>query len=104
MKAATISLEHALLLPVATLSVAAAGIHFAVIAEHLTEFVPYAVLFLLLGWFQVLWPIPYVLRRPMWLGWLAVAVNAGAVLVWLWSRATGAPLGPGANVAHPAGP
>ena len=52
------SLARALLIPMATLSVAAAGIHFAVIQEHLQEFEPFGYLFLALAWFQALWPSP----------------------------------------------
>jgi hypothetical protein len=101
--ASTVSLERALLMPTATLSLAAAGIHFAVIQEHLDEYALFGYLFLVLAWFQAIWPIPFVMRRSALLGWLAVVVNLGAVLVWIWSRTTGLPIGADPGKPEPLG-
>lgn len=98
------SLAQVLRMPVAALSLAVAGIHFAVVPDHLQEFAPYGWMFLALAWFQVLWPIPYLTDGRVVLGWLGVVVNLGAVLVWLWSRTLGLPFGPVPGEAEAAGP
>lgn len=93
-----------LLLLIATLSVAAAGTHFAVIQEHLAEFALFGFLFLALSWFQAVWPILYVVRRSTWLGWIGVLGNFGAIAVWIWSRTAGLPIGPDPGQPEPVGP
>ena len=98
------SLERSLLIPLATLSVAAAGIHFAVVGEHFEEFPLFGFLFLGLAWFQAIWPVPYAMRRSALVGWIGVVVNLGAVAVWLWSRTSGLPFGPEPGQPEVAGP
>jgi len=89
-----VRLDRAAAIPLLMLSLAAGAIHFAVIQEHLLEFVPYAVLFVALAWYQVTWPLAHLWYRGAWLTWLTVAVNLGAVAVWAWSRTIGLPFGP----------
>ena len=92
-----------LLVVVATLSVAAAGVHFAVIQQHLGESALFGVLFLALAWFQAVWPILYIVRRSTWLGWIGMLINVGAIAVWIWSRTVGLPIGPEPGRPEPIG-
>lgn len=78
----------------AALSVGAAAIHFAVIPEHFEEWVVFGLAFAVLGWFQVMWPLAHLDRPSRRLAWLAIAVNLGTVVVWVWSRTIGLPVGP----------
>jgi hypothetical protein len=77
----------------ASLSLAAAGIHFAVIESHLEESVLEAVLFFGLGWFQLIWAQLFLLRGGRSVALVGAAVNAGAIGVWLLSRTVGLPIG-----------
>lgn len=99
-----IRMDRALTLPMLALSLAAGAIHFAVVAEHATEFLPYAILFAVLAWYQVLWPIAHLMARPAWLAWLTVVVNLGAVAIWLLSRTLGLPFGPEPGSPESVGP
>ncbi|MEP7360223.1 MAG: hypothetical protein ABI744_01455 [Chloroflexota bacterium] len=78
----------------AALSLASAGIHFAVISEHLADDVLFGVLFFALGWFQLVWAQVYLIWQRRSAAWLAIIVNLGAVLVWVMSRTVGLPIGP----------
>lgn len=78
----------------AILSLGAAAVHFAVIGEHLHEFLLYGALFVIVAWFQVWWAVRYVVRPSRRLEWVALAVNVGVALVWAWSRTLGLPVGP----------
>jgi hypothetical protein len=84
---------RASVLPVATLSLGAAAIHFAVIPEHVKEGWLFVVLFAAIGWFQALWPVAYALRLSGGFVGLAVLANAGTVVVWIASRSVGVPIG-----------
>src|SRR5262249_58491032 len=63
----------------ASLSVGAAAIHFAVIFEHFTEYALYGVFFLVISWAQMIWAA-VVLWRPsrLWL-WLGLGGKALAL-------------------------
>ena len=89
---------------VAGLSVGAASIHFAVIGAHFKEYPPYGVAFVLLAWFQVGWAVAYLQGPRRRLAIAAIAVNAGALAVWLASRTAGLPIGPDDGHVEPAGP
>src|SRR5574340_619508 len=56
----TVALLTPLTIIAAMLSLAAAGIHFAVISEHLEEDVLFGVLFFGLGWLQLIWAQIYL--------------------------------------------
>jgi hypothetical protein len=88
----------------AVLSFGAAAVHFAVISEHVAEFVPYAVLFAGLAWFQLGWGAGYLVRPGRRLARVAIAVNLGTVAVWAVSRTTGLPIGPDPGSLEPVGP
>lgn len=77
----------------AGLSLGAAAIHLSVIASHLDRGFFVASFFLLSGWFQMLWPIVYLLRRSRWVAITGVAVNAGIIVVYVISRTVGLPFG-----------
>ncbi len=88
----------------AACSIAAAIIHLAVIEEHLAEYVPFGIAFALLAIFQLVWPLAYLRRPTRSLALLAVAINLGAVVVWVWSRGWGLPIGPEPGVPEAVGP
>ena len=76
---------------VAFLSGSAGVIHLLVIEEHLEASRLHAGLFAALAAFQLLWAVGYPARPSRWLGWSAVVVNAGTVVVWAISRTVGLP-------------
>jgi hypothetical protein len=84
----------------ATASAGAAAIHFAVVSEHLDEYVLFGVFFVVSGLAQLLWA-PAVIFRP---NRAVVAVgalgNAAIIVVWIVSRTVGVPLGPEAGSAE----
>jgi hypothetical protein len=86
----------------ATLSLAAAAIHFAVMGEHFTEYVAYGIFFATVAWLQALWAVGVTVRptRILLLGGLV----GNAIVVWVWivSRTAGLPIGPEPHVAEPA--
>jgi hypothetical protein len=88
------TLRHVILIPAAMASLGAAGIHFAVIEEHLAEYTLFGYLFLALAWFQTVWAFSFFLRQSRPVAWLGIVVNLGAVGVWVMSRTTGLPIGP----------
>jgi hypothetical protein len=90
----TVAVHTPLAIIAAALSLAAAGIHFAVIGEHLEEYVLFGVLFFALGWFQLVWAQVYLVWPRPPVAATAIAVNLGAVLVWVMSRTVGLPIGP----------
>jgi hypothetical protein len=87
----------------ASLSVGAAAIHFAVIFEHFAEYALYGAFFLVIAWAQMIWAA-VVLWRPsrLWL-WLGLAGNALVAVVYVASRTTGLPIGPDVGHPEPAG-
>jgi hypothetical protein len=87
----------------AILSFGAAAIHFAVSPEHFGEWAPYGVAFACLAWFQLLWAAAYLARPARRWASAAAAVNAGAVIVWVWSRTIGLPIGPDPGSTEPVG-
>ena len=88
---------------VASLSVGAAAIHFAVMFEHFEEYTLYGVFFLVVAWAQMIWAA-VVLWRPsrLWLS-LGIVGNALILAVYVASRAVGLPVGPDAGHPEPFG-
>ena len=99
----TVAVHTPLAIIAAALSLAAAGIHFAVITEHLEEWVLFGVLFFALGWFQLVWAQVYLVWQRRSVAAVAIAVNLGAVLVWIVSRTVGLPIGPDAGIPEALG-
>jgi hypothetical protein len=87
----------------ASLSVGAAAIHFAVMFGHFAEYTLYGVFFLVVSWAQMIWAA-VVLWRPtrLWLC-LGTAGNALVLAVYVASRTTGLPIGPDTGHPEPAG-
>jgi hypothetical protein len=83
-----------------TASLAAAGIHFAVMPDHFQEYVPFGVFFSVVAWLQALWAVGLVLRPGRWLLAAGVIGNLGVVAIWTISRTAGLPLGPEPGVAE----
>jgi hypothetical protein len=86
----------------AVMSLAAAGIHFAVTGEHFEEYMLFGVFFAIIAWFQALWALGVVITPSAWVLALGFMVNAQIAWVWLISRTVGLPIGPQPGVAEPA--
>src|SRR6516225_10792347 len=87
----------------ASLSAAAAAIHFAVVFEHFKDYALYGVFFLVISWAQLIWPA-VLLWRPsrLWL-WLGIVGNAIVIAVYVASRTIGLPFGPDLHNAESVG-
>ena len=86
----------------AVASIAAAGIHFAVMGEHFDEYFLFGLFFSVVAWLQALWALAVVVaptRQLLIGGWVG---NAVVVAVWVVSRTVGLPLGPEAGTAETA--
>ena len=99
----TVAVHTPLAVIAAVLSLAAAGIHFAVLGEHLEQYVLFGVLFFALGWFQLIWAQIYLVWPRRSVAAVAVVVNLGAILVWAASRTVGLPIGPEAWIPEQIG-
>ena len=86
----------------ATLSMAAAAIHFAVMGEHFAEYLAFGVFFSVVAWAQAIWAVGVILQPSRSLLVVGLVGNALVVLVWLASRTIGLPIGPEAGAAEPA--
>ena len=89
-------------LALATLSTAAAAIHFAVMGEHFAEYVAFGVFFSVVAWSQAVWAVGVIVRPSRRLLLVGLVGNALVILVWLTSRTTGLPIGPEAGAPEPA--
>lgn len=84
-------------------AVLAGLIHYAVVPEHRSEWVVYAVFFTLLGAFQLVWAATvWTTRRPRVLI-VGALVNAVAIGLWVTTRTVGLPFGPEAGEAEAVG-
>jgi hypothetical protein len=83
-------------------SLSAAAVHFSVVGEHLREYLPAGLFFLLLGTFQALWAALLAGRPTPRLYWVGGAVSLVAIALWAVSRTTGLPVGADPGVAEPA--
>jgi hypothetical protein len=90
----TVDIDISLVSIAAALSFCAAAIHLSVIQSHLDEGILFALFFLAIGWFQMLWPLAYFLRRSTRVAAVGLAVNLGITAVWVVSRTVGVPFGP----------
>jgi hypothetical protein len=89
-------------LALATLSMAAAAIHFAVMGEHFAEYLAFGVFFSVVAWAQAIWAVGVILLPSRNLLVVGLVGNALVVVVWLTSRTIGLPIGPEAGAAEPA--
>lgn len=87
----------------AAASLGAAAIHFAVIVPHINEYTAFGVFFLVVAWFQAAWAVLVAKTDDRRLLLVGVVANAVVVLVWIWSRTAGLPIGPEPGVAEEVG-
>ena len=92
-----------LVLGMAGLSASAGLVHASVAAEHFRVSTSFGLFFVALSAFQVGWAVLTLLRPSRHLYWVAAGVNAAVVFIWVVSRTTGIPMGPGAGVPEPVG-
>lgn len=86
----------------AALSMAAAAIHFAVMGEHLAEYLAFGLFFSVVAWSQALWAAGVIVHPSRRLLLVGLVGNGLVILVWLVSRTTGLPMGPEAGAPEPA--
>ena len=86
----------------AVTSLAAAGIHFAVIGEHFDEYFAFGLFFSVVAWLQALWALGVVVAPTRPLLRAGLVGNAVVVGVWVISRTTGLPIGPEPGTPEPA--
>ena len=85
-------------------SIVAGLLHYAAAAGHRSEWTIAAVLFTLVGAFQIVWAAWLWTEPRARVLLTGVLVNAVALAVWALSRTTGIPIGHDAGVAEPVGP
>ena len=71
------------------------------IGEHFSEYLLCGVFFSLIGWFEALWAVAYVVRPTWRLAVGGLAVNAATVLIWGWAHVIGLPFGPDRGHVEP---
>lgn len=84
-------------------SLGAAGVHFAVIVPHFNEYWPFGVFFLAVAWFQAVWAVLVVTTGDRRLLLVGMLVNVLVVVIWVWSRTAGLPIGPEPGVPEEMG-
>jgi hypothetical protein len=88
---------------VATASIAAAAIHFAVVSEHWDEWRLAGLFFGVLAWVQVIWAVAVLQTRSRLVLVLGILGQLGVVVLWVVSRTSGLPFGPQAGQPETAG-
>ena len=83
--------------------VGSAGIHAAVVPDHLVEWGAAGVFFIALGAAEVAAAALLLTRPHPKVLLTAAAISAGPLGLWLYSRTLGIPFGPGAGVPEPIG-
>src|SRR5215475_7640406 len=86
--------RRGLLYPAAMLTLGAAAIHFSVAPDHLEEFPPFGILFLVVGVIQLTLAALVVVLPGRRVFATAVAVALVCLGVWTASRTVGLPVGP----------
>jgi hypothetical protein len=99
MSANTIAGSSALRVAAAA-SVLAGVTHFAAVPDHRAEWWLAALLFTVVGAFQIIWGAAALNEHRSAVLQSAVVVNAVAILVWLVSRTVGLPFGPESGQAE----
>jgi hypothetical protein len=93
------STSRALVNVAAFLILGAAVIHFAVVPEHLEEYLPFGLFFIVVGTVQAAIAAAVILHPSRRLFLAALASSVGLAGLWLLSRTVGLPIGP-----HPGQP
>jgi FtsP/CotA-like multicopper oxidase with cupredoxin domain len=78
----------------ALLTVGAALIHLAVAPEHLREWLPFGVFFLIIGSLQIILAVNLVARPERKVAATIAVLNVGLLSLWYLSRTVGLPIGP----------
>jgi hypothetical protein len=86
--------REVMLWALATASLGAAAIHFAVIGEHFREAWYFGVFFTVVAWLQVAWGLALLWRPRRRLLLAGAALQTMVVVIYFWSRTTGLPIGP----------
>lgn len=86
----------------AVTSLAASGIHFAVMGEHFDEYFAFGLFFSVVAWLQALWALGVVVAPTRSLLAAGLIGNAVVAVVWAVSRTTGLPIGPEPGTPEPA--
>jgi hypothetical protein len=94
----TSSAAPTFVIAVAVLSLAAAGIHFAVVPSRFVEDPVFGMFFSVLAWGQTLWTLGFVRRRTRPVLFVGAFGASTVVIVWIWARTMGLPIGPTAGV------
>ena len=95
--------EALLVVPLVSLSLGSAAIHFTVIPEHFHEWWAFGLFFVVAAWFQAWWAVLFALRPSRVVAAVGAAVNGAIVLVWAASRTVGLPFGPHPGSVEPVG-
>jgi len=95
--------RRGLLYPAAMLTLGAAAIHFSVAPDHLVEFAPFGILFVVVGAVQLALAPLVVLLPGRRVFATAMAVAAACLLLWGASRTVGLPVGPNPGQPEPLG-
>jgi hypothetical protein len=88
---------------VAVASAGAATIHFAVIDQHLAEYLLFGVFFVAVALAQLGWVVAVVSNPTRTVYAVGALGNALIAVTWLTSRTSGLPFGPGAGEPEPVG-
>jgi hypothetical protein len=72
----------------------AEAIHTAVIQEHIDEWLPFGLFFLGLSITEGLLAVALITKPSRWVIRLVIGVSLGTVVLWLYTRTVGVPLGP----------
>jgi hypothetical protein len=86
----------------AVMSLASAGIHFAVMGDHFNEYFLFGLFFSVVAWLQALWALGVVVAPTRALLAAGLLGNAVVAVVWVFSRTSGLPIGPEAWTPEPA--
>ncbi len=78
----------------AVTSLAAAGIHFAVMGDHFAEWFLAGLFFSVAAWLQALWAVGVVVSLDRRLLMAGLVGNLAVALIWTISRTRGLPIGP----------
>jgi hypothetical protein len=89
-----IALPWGIALPVAVASQVAGLIHLAFVGEHIHEYVPFGLFFLVSGLFQIVWAVMVFSPRSPTFFVVGLVANAATAILWAVSRTAGLPIGP----------
>jgi hypothetical protein len=84
------------------LSLVAAGLHFAVMADHFNETWYHGTFFAVVAWLQLAWAAAIVLKPSRRVLLAGIIGNLVIAEVWLVSRTIGIPFGPNSGESEPA--